>query len=323
MNILFFHPCLLPVKAYGGTERFLHWLMRELVRQKHQVTFLGLAGSQVENEGIRFIALKNDDESWVEQIPKDTEIVHLFNNYDISKIPCPSLLTVEGNGQYGEKFPLNTVFVSKRHAEIHGSKAYVHNGIDLVDYPFKKRNLNWDHFLFLAKASWAVKNLSDCVKACKKNKKTLHVAGGKHWLPSRYIKNYGMIGQVKKLELLSKCDALLFPVRWEEPFGIAVIEAMSLGLPVIGSPYGSLPELIDPKAGFIAKNFSELNELVKNPPRKFDAEEIRAYVEERFSIEVIAKKYTANYLCIMNGELLNKKFPTRSSDASPTTLLPF
>ncbi len=323
MKILFYHPCLLPVKAYGGTERFLHWLMRELVRQKHEVSFLGLPGSDVSRDGIRFIPLLKDDATWVKQIPKDTEIVHLFNNYDFSKIPCPALLTVEGNGQYGEHFPLNTVFVSKRHAEVHGSQSYVHNGIDLVDYPFKKRRLDWDHFLFLAKASWAVKNLKDCVKVCKKNKKILHIAGGKHWLPSRYIKNYGMIGQEKKLELLSLCDALLFPVRWEEPFGIAVIEAMALGLPVIGSPYGSLPELISPKVGFIARNFNDLNEFVKNPPRKFEADEIRDYVEKKFSIEVIAKFYIQKYQQVIQGQQLNKKYPTRIDSASPTELLPF
>jgi glycosyltransferase involved in cell wall biosynthesis len=323
MKILFFHPCILPVKAYGGTERFLHWLMRELVRQKHEVTFLGLAGSAVEAEGINFIELIADDENWVRQIPKDTDIVHLFNNYDFSKIPCPAILTVEGNGQYGEHFPLNTVFVSKRHAEIHGSSAFVYNGIDLSEYPFKKRELSWSNFLFLAKASWAVKNLKDCVKVCKKNKKTLHIAGGKHWLPSRYIKNYGMIGQTKKLELLNLCDALLFPVRWEEPFGIAVIEAMALGLPVIGSPYGSLPELIDPRAGFIAKNFDDLNLLVKNPPKQFQAEDIRAYVEEKFSIEVIAKEYLEKYQFILEGKFLNGTSPSRKSAQSPTNLLAF
>ncbi len=323
MKIVFQHSTPLPVSGYGGIERILFWHMVELARLGHKVVLIGHPDSKVLEYGIELIpCLDGDPRVWQKFIPQDSDIIHLSYNYQMpGKIP--TIATVHGNGQIGEVFIKNSVFVSKKHAEIHGSDQYVHNAIDLKEYPFTPVKKNWDQFLFLAKASWRVKNLAHAVKACRQDKKHLHVAGGKWWGLSRYIHNHGIVGGEEKMKIIRSCDAMLFPVRWHEPFGIAVIEAMSQGLAVIGSPYGSLPELISSDVGFIVNNYEELAEKVKNPGRTFDPVAIRKYVEENFSVNKHALSYLALYEKVIRGEELNAKNPTYQFTERAENLLPF
>ena len=310
--------------GYGGIERILFWHMIELVKLGHKVVLIGHPESKVQSFGIELIPLTIQIQKWESLIPSDADIIHLsFNHLVPGKIPTIS--TVHGNGQIGEVFDENSVFVSKKHAEIHGSTQYVHNAIDLSEYPFKpKIERKWEHFLFLAKASWRVKNLSDAVKAARKTHKHLHVAGGRWWGLSRYVHNHGIVGGDKKMDIIRSCDFMVFPVRWHEPFGIAVIEAMSQGLPVIGSSYGSLPELITEDVGFIAKNYSELESFIRHDfSKKFDPIKIRKYVEDNFAINQHTLKYLELYKRVMRGEKLNPVKPTYKFERRAEDLLDF
>lgn len=328
MKIVFQYTHPLPVSGYGGIERILFWHMVELVRLGHSVVLIGHPDSKVESFGIEHIpCVEADPLLWKKFLPKDTDIIHLSYNY---KVPgtIPTIITVHGNGKMGEKFIKNSVFVSKKHAEIHGSDQFIHNAIDLKEYPFGPKQYGpdekkWDQFLFLAKASWRVKNLAHAVRACRENKKHLHVAGGRWWGLSRYVHNHGIVGGIEKMQIIRSCDAMIFPVRWHEPFGIAVIEAMSQGLPVIGSPYGSLPELITPDVGFIVKNYVELSAKLKNPNKIFDPKTIRKHVEDNFNIKKHAESYLALYEKVINGVELNPKEPTYQASARAEELLPF
>lgn len=327
MKIVIQHHIPLPVHGYGGTERIVFWHMKELARTGHTVYFIGPSSSDVEKYGI--IHIKEDTnnvETWTKLIPRDADIIHL--NYNL-KVPgtIPTINTVHGNGQPKEMFNLNSVFVSKAHALLHGSEVFVHNALDFSEYPVTEeilnKKINWNQFLFLAKASWKVKNLKHCVEACRKNHKHLHVAGGRWWGLSRFIHSHGIIGGNEKLELLKNSDCLLFPVRWPEPFGIAVIEAMAYGLPVIGSPFGSLPELISSDVGYIAKNREHLIELVKENDKEFKRSLIRSYAENNFSIEQYTKRYLELYQKVINHENLNPTSPTLTKSEKAETLLPF
>jgi glycosyltransferase involved in cell wall biosynthesis len=328
MKIAFQHTGPLPVVGYGGIERILFWHMVELAQMGHEVILVGHPNSKVSEFGIKHIpSLEADPAQWIKLIPKDTDIIHLAYNCKIDA-NIPVITTVHGNGKIGEIFSKNSVFVSRKHAEIHGSDQFVYNAIDLKEYPFEPKiykpgENNWEQFLFLAKASWRVKNLSHAVKAARNSQKHLHVAGGKWWGLSRYIHNHGIVGGAEKMKIIRSCDALIFPVRWHEPFGIAVIEAMSQGLPVIGSHYGSLPELINENTGFIVKNNHELLEVLKNPKRKFDPQMIRKYVEDNFGIRKHAESYLGLYEKVINGENLNPKNPTYQFDVRAEELLPF
>lgn len=325
MKIVFSHPGVLPVKGYGGIERILFWHMVELANLGHNVVLIGHPESKVKEYGIELITVPGHfSDEWMKVIPEDADIIHLsYNKVVPGKIP--TIITVHGNGQVGEIFDKNSVFVSKKHAEIHGSNQYVYNAIDLKEYPYKpKKNREWSKFLFLAKASWRVKNLKGAVKAARAAHKHIYVAGGRWWGLSRFVHNQGIVGGEYKIKLIRECDFMVFPVRWHEPFGIAVIEAMSQGLPVIGSPYGSLPELITKDVGFIAQNAEEFEQLIKTDySKKFNPDVIRKYVEDNFNVKKHAESYLALYERVISGEKLNAKNPTYQFSQRAETLLPF
>lgn len=323
MKIVFQHNGILPVKKYGGIERILFWHMKELAKRGHEVILFGHKESQVEEFGITLIPTPANAEELAALVPSDADIIHLTYNF-IPDCKVPTLVNMQCNGQIGEKFPKNTVFVSRKHAENHGSDVFIYNALDFSEYPYEPRsNTSLDNFLFLAKGSWSVKNLKHCIKACKKAKKHLHIAGGRSYLPSRYIHSHGMVGGDEKLAIMKSCDAFLFPVRWHEPFGIAIIEAMAMGMPVFGGPYGSLPEIISEESGKVCHNFDELLKEVSRESNKFNSASIRKYVEDNFNIEKLTNEYIALYEKIISGETLNPTEPTWQLKQDPEELLDF
>lgn len=324
MKIAFFHNGILPVSGYGGIERILFWHMVDLAKLGHQVVLVGHPESKVESFGIQLIPLQYEGDDWVKQVPKDTDIIHMSFRCKLDTT-IPIITTIHGNGQIGEVFDKNTVFVSKKHADVHGSNQFVHNALDLEEYPYRpKAKREWNNFLFLAKASWRVKNLKDTVRAARSGHRHLHVAGGRWWGLSRFVHNHGIIGGDEKMKIIRSCDFMAFPVRWHEPFGIAVIEAMSQGLPVIGSPYGSLPELINKDVGFIAKDYEELARLIKEDHSKtFNPDTIRKYVEENFNVRKHALSYLELYKKVISGESLNETPPTYRFTERAENLLAF
>ncbi|MCF8060791.1 MAG: glycosyltransferase [Bacteriovoracaceae bacterium] len=322
MKIVFQHSGILPVVKYGGIERILFWHMKELVKRGHEVVLFGGRGSQVASHGIEFFEMPENYETFEEMIPRDADILHVTYNPELKKSNIPTLINIQGNGQIGEEFPQNTVFVSKKHAANHNSKTFIYNAVDLDEYPFEDRPFRLDNLLFLAKGSWSVKNLKDSIWMAKRSKKTLHIAGGRSWLPSRFVHSYGMVGGEEKLDLLQKTDALLFPVRWHEPFGIAIIEAMACGSPVFGTPYGSLPELIFEPFGRTFNHREDLLNHLKSSP-KYNRLEIRRYVEKEFSIRRLTTEYLTLYEKILDGESLNSHKPSWSLDKPPLELLSF
>jgi glycosyltransferase involved in cell wall biosynthesis len=317
------HP--IPVARYGGTERILYWHMKELVKLGHQVTLIGHPASEVTEIGVKLIDRNESKTHWKNLIPNDTEVVHLSATPN-APLDYPTLVTIHGNGRASELFDKNTVFLSARHAQNHGSTVFVYNCIDLDLYPYEPTThskSNWNRFLFLAKAKWPVKNLADCVRAARAAKKHLHVAGGRVWNLSPWIHSHGMVDDEKKLELIRRTDALLFPVKWHEPFGVAVIEAYSQGKPVIASSFGSLPELVTPQTGFICNSYSDFIEKITLNENQFSGDSIRTFVESNFSIQKMTAKYVELYKKVISGQTLNPSAPRTLDGFNAELLLPF
>jgi len=215
------------------------------------------------------------------------------------------------------------VFISKAHAERNGSSTFVYNGIDLDEYGPVDFGAVRKHLLFLGYAKRPEKNLKDCLKIARKTKNILAVVGGKDkWYRRRpWVAYKGIIGGAKKNEVLQLSKALLFPVRWHEPFGIAIIEALYFGSPVIGSRYGALPELVSTDVGFLSNSINEMIDAVIHLDQ-FKPRRCHEYVCDQFTAKHITQNYIKLYEKVLGGKTLNEKNPINGGNFYREELLP-
>src|SRR5438094_227824 len=88
-----------------------------------------------------------------------------------------------------------------------------------------------------------------------------------------------------KVELLQNARTTLFPIEWEEPFGLVMIESMACGTPVIATRFGAVPEVMgDGQGGIVVDQWREIPEAIARAD-EIDPLECRRYVEERFAPE--------------------------------------
>lgn len=320
MKIVLFHPVLLPPKDYGGVERVVLWLARGLVEAGHDVWVGAHPGSRLP-EGVRLLEVAPDDASAlsvVKRLPPGTDVVHFMAPPELEtweQLPCAGILTVHGNGKPGETFPPNTVFLSRDHARRHGGTAFVHNGIDPVEYRFEPE-LKEDRPLFLSKTSWKVKNLRGAMAIGRHAGHGLRIAGGNRPLWARlsvlFSPGFSWEGPVsggRKAGLLARASALVFPVIWPEPFGLVVAEALMSGTPVLASPLGSLPELVPADVGaLISPEKTELwIEAVRDARSKWNPERCRQWAMEKFHYNVMTRNYLEYYGRILGGESIHDR----------------
>ncbi len=98
-----------------------------------------------------------------------------------------------------------------------------------------------------------------------------------------------------RLELLGRAEALLNPICWAEPFGLVMAEALACGTPVVGSPYGAAPEIVDDGVtGFLRQGDDELVAALGRVG-ELDRDVCRLAAVERFSIERMARDHEQLY----------------------------
>lgn len=328
MHVTLYHDALIPPPKYGGTERIIYWLGKALIALGHDVTLIAHRGSHI--DGARLIELPaRENGRWEERVPPETDLLHLWATPHRPP-PRPFLVTIQGNGRPGETFHPNTVFISGRHAANHGASTFVYNGIDPDDYACDEERA--DDLVFLAKASWKVKNLQGAIEIARASGSLLHVLGSRDLplglqrsLPAfRGVRYWGMVGDEEKKSVLRKARALLFPVRWPEPFGIAITEALASGCAVFGTPYGSLPEIVSEPVGLLSADASELIAGLKT--RHFSPQACRArVVQGGFTHLDMARKYLGLYAKILEaGSLRPGVTELRCRFTEPAeTLLPW
>ncbi len=115
----------------------------------------------------------------------------------------------------------------------------------------------------------------------------------------KFIEYVGEVDLDGKNEIVGNALAMLFPIQWDEPFGLVMIEAMACGTPVLAMPGGSVPEVVkEGVSGYIASSVEELAERACNldlPPAS-----VRAYAEGYFSSTRMADDYISLYSEIIN-----------------------
>lgn len=304
----------IPVTNYGGTERVIWGLAKELHQKGHNITFLVPPGSR--SDFAEVIPIE-EDKDLNDQIPDKIDLVHLNFTPD-TPIEKPHIVTIHGNPRPEESLDINTVFVSRNHAKRYNSDAYVHNGLVWDEYPEPDLQKHRTGYHFLGKARWSVKNAAGAMKIAQKNNAELGIIGGKKWternLKSSFIhlfnpkiKFHGFLDDDQKMRVMENSKGLIFPVLWHEPFGLAIIESLYAGCAVFGSELGSLQELVTSEVGFTSNSIKELSRTIKD--FEYDPVKCHEYAVNKFNSRRMAEDYLRLYAQVLEGKPLNKTAP--------------
>lgn len=325
LHILIIYSGKIPTPKYGGTSRDIWYLGKELIKMGHRITFLVGAGSQC--DFARIIPL-DPERSLASQIPEDVDLVH--SHIPIwEPLPKPYMITMHGNSNDEREHDINTTFISRNHAARYGSEVYVYNGLGLEEYGKPQLDTTRNYLHFLGKAAWRVKNLKGCMNIARASGYPLRVLGGyrvnlkmgmRITLDPR-IRFEGMVGGETKNRLINGSKALLFPVRWNEPMGLAVVESLYFGCPVFGTPYGALPELVTPEFGLLSNRKDDLVDALKHVD-DYNRKRCHEYVCDNFASIHMAKNFLPLYEKLLNGEPLNPKAP-KLVHPNPPKFLPW
>ena len=329
MLVAIVSPGRIPVSRYGGTERIVWWLGRHLVRRGHRVVFLAPRGSSCDFAPLIVYRRPRDA---ARLIPAGVDIVHDHGvGVAAGRVAAPLIVTLHGNAPPGAVLQPNTVFVSRNQAERHGGSTFVHNGIDPDDYGPPDWTVPRDHLLFLALAAWKVKNVRGAIGIARRAGRRLAVVGGHRFnfqmgvrlTFDTNVRFYGVASGARKHSIINRSSALLFPVRWHEPFGIALLEALYFGCPVFGTAYGSLPEIVTPEVGFLSNREAELVARLADVDR-YDRRRCHEYVADCYSADLMTRRYLELYQKVLDGEeAALHAAPPRKPDVPDPDLLPF
>jgi glycosyltransferase involved in cell wall biosynthesis len=316
MRILIVNNTKIPVTYYGGTERVIWSLGKELVKLGHEVIYLVNKDSFCDFAPVKFI---DYDQPIINQIPVDVDVIHFnFRPPHLDQLKTPYIITLHGNLNHAEELDRNTVFVSKNHAQRFGSKSYVYNGLDWDEYTQPDFTIKRKYFHFIGNAAWRVKNVKGAIKVIQQTpSERLKVLGG-----VRFNFNMGMrftfsprisfvsqTGGKEKNKYINQSKGLIFPVRWHEPFGLAIIESLYYGCPVFGTPYGSLQELIPKEVGHLSATQKELTDAVLNIDA-YSRKKCHEYALDEFNSKKMAMNYLSKYEQVLNGKALNDSLPS-------------
>ncbi|MDP3901666.1 MAG: glycosyltransferase family 4 protein [bacterium] len=184
--------------------------------------------------------------------------------------------------------------------------AVIHHGIDIKKFSFNPTGS--DKFVWLGRISPA-KGVHIVAKMANKLGLKLLIAGKivnpeaenffKTDIRPHLNRRVKFIGEIKsdkeKSQFFGDAKAFLYPLQWQEPFGITMIESQACGTPVIALKKGSVPEIVKhKKTGFVVDTLDEFKESIKNIDI-IDRRSCRQWAEDKFTIKNMVDKYEAVY----------------------------
>jgi glycosyltransferase involved in cell wall biosynthesis len=189
--------------------------------------------------------------------------------------------------------------------------ANCHNALDLGAYPVHDER--GEYLLFLGRMS-ADKGCHRAVEVALEAGLPLRIAGKmREPAEQAYFDEYvaphlgngieylGETSHAKKVALLQNARATLFPIEWEEPFGLVMIESMACGTPVIATRWGAVPEVIEHgRSGVVVDDYREMVGALAAAD-ELEPAECRRSVEEHFSAERMVRDYEAAYAAVLEG----------------------
>jgi glycosyltransferase involved in cell wall biosynthesis len=184
----------------------------------------------------------------------------------------------------------------------------IHHGLDPAKYEWREQA--GDYVCFIARFS-RVKGPHTAIDIAGAAGTPIRMAGEVHPADAEFARRemeprlrrdhvtcVGSVGLREKVPLLRDARALLAPIEWNEPFGLALIEAMLSGCPVVAFARGSVPELVEHGVtGFIARDADAMRDLIRpgGPVDSFDRRRCRERAVERFGRDRMVSEYERLY----------------------------
>jgi glycosyltransferase involved in cell wall biosynthesis len=198
----------------------------------------------------------------------------------------------------------------------------VHHGLPIERYEYRARKD--DYVVFLGRIA-PCKGAHLAIEAARRAGVRLKLAGEvqpifrEYWerqvrphVDGHAVEYVGEVDPAMKGALLSRARALLFPILWDEPFGLVMVEAMACGTPVLAFAGGSVPEIVRGGVnGWICSDVADMAARIASFP--VPAESCRAWVADRFSCERMIDRY----LEIYRRALARKRAAGRGEPSSP------
>jgi len=195
---------------------------------------------------------------------------------------------------------------SDRHPSL-GYAATIHHGIDLAEFAFD--SVGSEDLLYFGRIhpDKGAHHAIAVARACGRRLHLYGVVQDRAYHEREVLSQvdgvnviyHGPVGGAARIAALGQARALLHLIDFDEPFGLSVIEAMACGTPVIATRRGSMPELItEGLNGFLVGGNDEAV-LAAERARRLDRRAVRQVVEERFSVQRMAREYLALYRRIL------------------------
>jgi glycosyltransferase involved in cell wall biosynthesis len=323
-----------PPTGYGGIEWVVSLLADGLVATGHDVTLFA-AGDSHTNAKLSFVyevapsAQMGNAQIEVHHAlacfarAEEFDVINDHSGPPAAAIAggvrTPTVHTVHGPmlGKPGEVYELvarvapgtRLVSISMNQRKPHPNLpwiANIHNALDFSVYPVQPHH--GDYLLFLGRMT-AEKGAHRAVAVAMESGLPLKLAGKKRepheevyfrelvepHLRDGWIEYVGEVSHGEKVELLQNARATLFPIDWEEPFGLVMIESMACGTPVVATRRGSVPEVVEHgRSGVVVDDYREMTEALADADR-LDPFELRRAAEERFSRDRMVADYLAAF----------------------------
>ena len=327
-----------PPKKYGGTELFVAELAEGLQREGAKVV-LYANGESTASVEIRSIYAEEEwpvqqdnveaslkglsHAAWaVHDASQTADVIHVNSAPGLSFsrfVNQPFVYTVhhayeQTLAEYYEKLPeVQYVTISdfqQQKLRLPHMRT-IHHGIKPSLYQLQESKQRY--LCFLGRVA-PPKGTHLAIEIAKKSGISLKIAGEiqpiyqQYWeaqvkpqVDGTFIEYVGELGHDAKNALLGNSMALLFPIQWDEPFGLVMIEAMACGTPVLAMPGGSVAEVVkEGVGGHVRSSTDELAGCARN--LKIAAKDVRRYMEENFSVERMVKDYLKLYFDIASGK---------------------
>jgi len=328
----------IPPGGYGGTERIIDELGRELARRGHEVVLFASGDSQPPGRLIETVPLalrgqgfKGDPSPWfvatqlqVLRHQAEFDVIHSHLDFHSVLLARAADTPVVGtfHGRLDTLFadsilrdrPRGLVAISHGQAAQRPDvpwAAVVYNGLSLRHMPFQAAH---DGSLAFVGRITEEKGILDAIEVARLAGRTLRIAAKDPWLPSEIayyqdvfeparsradVELLGELGPADRDALLAASYATLMPSTWPEPFGLTAIESLACGTPVIARGVGGLPEVVRHGIdGYLADDAAAMAARVDDV-EGLDRSAIRASVLERFSAERMAHGYEAVYASLI------------------------